>query len=145
MNELIQLALSTKAALRVLETELEKVCKDKQLPLKERLEALQTLGKIGGGHSDWLYSGWDKLDDGLVRDMWSERKQEHNLLELLENHIQEARPDLEEKIDAYYESIPKGQYGDMLDFLLFTECDLQTIEFVECLCDDATLTFNYDW
>jgi hypothetical protein len=149
MNELIQLAISTKNALSILEEELEKVCKDKTLTLRERYDALCALGKIGGGHSDWWYHGWDKLDaEELLRGIWSDRHQRHDLLEILENNIENWHKDsdtINEKLEEYYNSLPKDTCGSALDFLLFDLQDLQTIEFVECMCDDATFSFTYDW
>jgi hypothetical protein len=149
MNELIQLALSTKVTLDFLESELEKVCKNKALPLRDRYEALRTLGNVGRGHSDWWYHGWDKLDaEEILRDLWSDRHQRHNLLEVLENTIEDWHKDpdfINEKLEEYYASLPEGTCGSALDFLLFDLQDLQTIEFVECLCDDATFSFTYDW
>lgn len=145
MNELIQLALSTKAALRVLEEELEAVCKNKQLPLKERVDALVALGQIGGGHSDWVFSGWYSINDQIIENTYFERRSSYELFELLNSHVHDSRPDLEDRLEAYYAGLPEGTYGDAIDFLLYTVEDLQTIELVEAMCDNATLSFTYDW
>lgn len=145
MNELIQLALSTKAALSVLKEELEKVCKNKQLPLQERVEALVTLGKIGGGHSEWLFSAWDSVNAQIIESMYFDRRGKYELFEILDNYVHDGRPDLDGKLESYYASLPEGTYGDAVEFLLYTEQDPETIKLVEIMCDNATLSFTYDW
>lgn len=148
MSELIELALSAKKTLDFLISELETVCKNKKLTLSERYEALIALSQVGGGHNDWVYHGWDKVNPDIISDMWFTRNGRYDLLDVLMNHLEECHPnlgDIDEAFVAYKATLPEDAEVDYLEFLLFVQEDLTTIELVECLCDTATVSFTYDW
>lgn len=149
MNNIFNLAKDVLKAHNAVAAELTSLVKNKQVSLEVRYNALLLLQEFGSAaHNDWVFHGWDNLTSGLQVDYLIghiERYQTYNLLELLDTAI-EIHSDNDDVFAKIVESLyDQGKTGNDLIVELIRIGELNVCEMVEAMCDEATVTFTYEW
>lgn len=149
MSHLMQRAELVKVELDTVKEELERFVKDPSNRLEDRLNHLLTLGKLGGAHSNWVFRGWEGLDNNPMESgMYVERHYKYDLLGMI-NYAIEVYDELLfaefDEFDQYRFSFIEIPDISFLEWLLFHKQKPEWVALVEAMCNQAVLTFNYDW
>lgn len=146
MTPLMQRAELAKVELDIVKAELERVVKDSSNLLLDRFNHLLMLAKLGGAHSDWVFHGWDELEINPIEDMWCDRNYKYDLLDLIHNAIEgHASDELFAEYDRYRFAFIEVPDTSFFDWLVFLKQEPAWVALVEAMCDQAVLTFNYEW
>lgn len=149
MKPLMQRAERVKVELDIVKAELERFIKDPSNRLEDRLDHLITLSNLGGAHSDWVFRGWEKLDfNPMEIDMHVERHYKYDLLDMIHYAIEgsdELSDELFAEFDRFCFAFLEVPDISFFEWLVFHKQEPAWVALVEAMCDQAVLTFNYEW